>query len=104
MNVQLCPSQQRAFDGLAVALERGAVVPSLFALPSQQPIRVAEPYRSALRPFSVAWYAASGDIDWAVATQAFDYVLLAAIEPPAVPSSLAAVATNGQFRLYRVVR
>jgi energy-coupling factor transporter ATP-binding protein EcfA2 len=26
MNVQLCPAQQRAFDGLAVALERGPIV------------------------------------------------------------------------------
>jgi hypothetical protein len=91
------------YAGYAV-VERDAVVPSLFALTSQQPIRVVEPYRSTHRGVSLGWYPEATSIDWRLVTQDFAYVLLASRETPAVPANLTEVATNGQFRLYRVNR
>jgi hypothetical protein len=98
------PRDEREHYGGYAVVERGAVVPSLFALPAQQPIRVAEPFRSSHRGLERAWYADLGSIDWPLVTTDFDYVLLADREPPPAPANLTAVATNGQFRLYRVNR
>jgi hypothetical protein len=95
--------EREHYAGYAV-VERDAVVPSLFAFASQQPIRVVEPYRSTHRRLAVAWYPDAESIDWTAATQDFEYIMLAAVETPAVPANLAETGTNGQFRLYRVVR
>ncbi|WP_157934276.1 hypothetical protein [Microvirga ossetica] len=92
--------------GSLAVIERSAIVPSLFAYPTQQPIRVKPNYSRRHQAVANPFARTLRDIDWGTVQKDFDFVVLASSSRPENTTEfdwLQEIETTGTFHLYRVV-
>jgi hypothetical protein len=85
--------------------DRSAFVPSLFAYPSQQPVRIAPTYREIADQFPEAVFGHKWTPDWQLISNHFDYVWIVnkdAPDTPAVPRNFAPLQSGSDFAFFRV--